>query len=290
MTKEIPTKVQTILIDYDSAAPAATAEALRDLWLTFDPKSIAGIKAEQRKMQETVGIPVPVLQSIGKEIAKVAMKRVDEFIPLSNLLWEKYGREGRVVTVYPLGAMELTDPETLLPLIMEHCRSCVTWEDADQLSMRALEPIIRKDPENWLPALETWLGDRSKWVRRAGVTAIGRLAMKYGKYTAQCLELAVDLLNDDEMDVKRATSFAIRLCARGDVNEVVKFLETHVPPSNPVATWVLCDVIRSMTKKFIPGFSSLLPKFATWSADPSLSSKDRRSVESAVKVLRKGLE
>ena len=47
---------------------------------------MAGIKAEQRKQQETVGIPVPVLKSIGKKVGKVAGKRVDDFIPLTRLL------------------------------------------------------------------------------------------------------------------------------------------------------------------------------------------------------------
>ena len=123
MTKEIPLQVQSILSDYDHAAPAVTADALREFWLTFAPKSIAGIKAEQRDMQETVGIPVPVLQKMGQEIAKAAKKRVDDFIPLARLLWDEFGREGRVVTVYPLGAMELTDPERLLPILMELCRT-----------------------------------------------------------------------------------------------------------------------------------------------------------------------
>jgi 3-methyladenine DNA glycosylase AlkD len=289
MTKEIPQKVQAILADYNPVVPKATAEALRDYWLTFDPKSIAGIKAEQRAMQETVGIPVPVLQAIGKEIAKAAKKSVDDYIPLASLLWDAYGREGRVVTVYPLGSMELVDPEKLLPIILEACRTCLTWEDADQLSMRALEPIVRKDPENWLSALEPWLVDDNKWVRRAAVTAVGRLTMKHADYTARCLELTECLLNDEEMDVKRATSFAIRLSARGEISETVKFLEAQVPPEYPAATWVLCDVIRSMTKKFIPEFSSLLPKYQRWAADPNLSTKNRRSIESAVKVLQKGI-
>ena len=289
MTADIPQQIQAILADYRSASPEITADALRSYWLGFAPKSMAGIKAEQRELQETVGIPVPVLQKIGQTIAKRARKQVDDYLPLARLLWEAYGREGRVVAVYPLGAMELADPARLLPVIMELCRTCLTWEDADQLAMRALEPIVRKDPANWLPALEPWLGDENKWVRRAAVTAVGRLAMKHPDYTPRCLELAGWLLNDGEMDVKRATSFAIRLCARGQISMVLEFLMDKIPPENPAATWVLCDVMRSMTKKFLPEFGPLLPKYQVWAADPSLSAKERRSVESAVKVLQKAL-
>lgn len=287
MDKEIAERVQTILDAYNPDNPRTTANALREYWLSFAPKSIHVIKAKQRQEQETVGIPVPVLRDFGKEIAKSAKKRVDDFIPLTRLLWEEYGREGRVVTVYPLGAMELVQPEIIMPILLELCRTCITWEDSDQLSMRALEPIVRKDPETWLPALDPWLANENKWVRRAGITAIGRLTMKCPDYTACCLQRAEGLLLDEDIDVKRAVSFAIRLSARGDITEVRHFLEKQVPPQNPVATWVLCDVIRSMTKAFLPELESLIPKFEAWAADPDLNSKDRRSVESALKVLSK---
>jgi len=94
-------------------------------------------------------------------------------------------------------------------------RTCITWEDSDQLSMRALEPIVRKDPDEWLPAINPWLIDENKWVRRAGITAVGRLAMKHPQCTTRCLALAEGLLFDEELDVKRAVSFAIRVSAVG---------------------------------------------------------------------------
>jgi hypothetical protein len=83
---EIPVVVSSILEEYDPVDPDTTASALRTYWLTFEPKSIAGIKAEQREMQETAGIPVPVLQTMGREIAKAAKIRVDAFIPLTKVL------------------------------------------------------------------------------------------------------------------------------------------------------------------------------------------------------------
>jgi 3-methyladenine DNA glycosylase AlkD len=171
-------------------------------------------------------------------------------------------------------------------LLQELCHTCLTWEDADQLAMNALEPIVRKDPDHWLAALQPWLADENKWVRRAGITATGRLPMKKPTYTARCLEMTEPLLPDEEVDVKRAVSFAIRLCARGDVGPVRDHLARHVPPQDPAATWVLCDAVRSMAQKLLPEFTPLLPLYEAWAADPGLSAKDRRSVESAVRTLR----
>jgi hypothetical protein len=286
MGVDLSGRVGEILADHDPARPGVTADALRGLWLQFEPKSVGSIKADLRERQETVGTPVQVLDAIGKEIGRVVHRRVGEFIPLMRLLWEEYGREGKGLSVRPLGMMELADPETIFPVVMELCRTCVTWEDADHLAMYALEPIVRKGPDEWLPAVEPWLADDNKWVRRAGVTVVGRLAMKHSAYTTRCLQLTERLLLDDEVDVKKAVSFAVRLCARGEVAPGRDFLARHVPRQDPAATWMLCDAIRSMTKKLLPEFVSLLPLYEQWAAGPALDEKDRRSVESAAKTLR----
>lgn len=287
MDIDIAKRVSELLTEYAPKSHEVTANGLRDLWLKFEPKSMDVIKSEQRQQQETIGIPVPVLKTISKSIAKVARKSVGDFIPLSQLLWERYGREGRVVALPVLGAMELTDPETIIPLLMNLCRDCFTWEDCDRLAMDALEPIVRKEPGKWLEAMVPWLEDENKWLRRAGVTVVGRLAMKHPAYTARCLKLTERLLWDEDMDVKRAVSFAIRISVRGDVEPVYEFMKRHIPPENTSATWVLCDVIRSMGKAFLGEFVPLLPLYEKWAAIPTLNAKDRKSIESAIKTLQK---
>lgn len=286
MKEKLTGELAEILPNYDSTLPGATADKLRDLWLQFDPKSIEVIKAKLREQQETIGIPVPVLRSIGKAIGIEARRRVDEFLPLAQLLWDEYGREGRVVAAIPLGAMELINPGRVVPLLREMCRTCLTWEDADRLAMDALEPIVRKKPEEWLDAVEPWLEDENKWVRRAGVTVVGRLPMKHPEYAAQCLVLIERLLHDDEDDVKKAVSFAIRLVARGNIRPVREFLSGRVPAKDPAAIWVLSDVIRSMTKDYLPQFLELLPLYERWAADQSLNVRERRSVDSAIRTLK----
>ena len=287
MELEVAHQARSILAAYDPHAPHLGADELRQLWLQFEPKSMAGIKAEQREQQETVGIPIPVLRLIGQEVAKVARRRVADLIPLTRLLWDRYGREGRVVALIALGTMEQAEPELIVPLLMELCRTCFTWEDCDRLAMDALEPVVRKNPQEWLGTMEPWLVDENRWVRRAGVTVVARLPMKHPAYTTRCLEMVEPLLAEEDTDVKKALSFAVRLAVRGEIAPVHEFLRAHVPPRNPAATWVLCDVIRSMTSKFLSEFRSLLPLYEQWAANPALSARDRRSVESAVEVLRR---
>src|SRR5574341_1158787 len=121
MQVDVAGRVKEIINAYDTSAPHRTAAQLSELWLQFEPKSIAGIKTEQRKLQETIGIPIPALKAIGKEVSKDARKRVDDFIPLARVLWDELGHEGRVIALLMLGSMELSAPDTIIPLLHEFC-------------------------------------------------------------------------------------------------------------------------------------------------------------------------
>jgi 3-methyladenine DNA glycosylase AlkD len=287
MNDGIAEAAASIIGGYTSSKPDVTARALREYWLGFVPnRGIELIKAEQREQFEAIGIPIPTLKAIGGEIAKAARHDVSGFLPLARLLWDEYGREGRVVALIVFGAMELVEPQRLVPLLKELCRQCASWEDADRLAMDAVEPIVRKYPETWLGEMEAWLKDENKWIRRASITIIGRLPMKHPAYVGRCLTLTERLLSDSDVHVRRAVSFAIRTCARTDPHLVRTFLEKQVSEANAAAVWVLCDAIKSMDRRIIAQFAPLLPRYEEWFAATGTSSKDRRSLDSAIKALQ----
>jgi 3-methyladenine DNA glycosylase AlkD len=283
---DLKAETRGIIAEYQPQDVQHTADVLQVLWSQL-PTTQGGavlIKAEAREELKALGVPVKALDDIGKEIGKVARKRVDDFLPLAGLLWEQYGREGRLVASTFLGPMELVDPDRVLPAVEEMARTCVAWEDCDQLTMRALEPVFRKEPEKYVPMLDRWVTDPNKWVRRAGITVLARLPMKHAGYAATCLRMVEPALGDIDQDVRRAVSFAVRMGARGEPQEVVAFVRRQAHRTDAASIWVLCDAMRSMTKKFLPHFKELLPVYENWftMVDP----KSQRSVASAIKVLR----
>ncbi|MBM4464225.1 MAG: DNA alkylation repair protein [Chloroflexi bacterium] len=283
--KEAASAARQIIGSYSPADPDPTAVALRGVWLQATPTGIDLARAEQFLGLKTAGTPVPVLKAMGQEIGKAARKRVADFIPLARHLWDNYGREGRLLASAFLGPMELAAPEAVVPLIYQLAQTCLAWEDCDQLAMTTLEPIVRKNPEGYLDCLGPWVSDENKWVRRAAITAIGRLPMKRAEYTARCLELVEPALGDPDLDVKRALSFAIRISARGQVAPVRDFILAHRDAADADSIWVLCDVIRSMTRVFLPQFANLLPVYEAWLK--TADARTKRSVESAISTLRK---
>jgi len=282
---DLKAETRRILSGYGPASVGEVARSLEGLWSQV-PSTEGGtafVKAEVRREYKALGVPVPALSEIGKEIGRAARKRVDDFLPLAVLLWESFGREGRLVASTFLGDMELAAPDKVLPELLELATTCVTWEECDQLAMRGLEPVVRRRPEEYLSGLEGWVRHANKWVRRAGITVIARLPMKRPEYTATCLEMVEPALGDDDQDVRRAVSFAVRMGARGDPKVVSSFIEMQAHRTDTESIWVLCDAMRSMTKELLPQFKGLLPVYQNWLA--SVDARSEKSVASAIRVL-----
>lgn len=271
---------------YRPGVAVAVADFVQDVWVRAapPPEEQAGRDWGLGELDfPAVGAPVPVLRAIGKEIGKRARRDVDGYLPLIDLLWREYGREGRVVAAVALGPMELAEPERIVPLIQELARTCLFWEDCDQLAMKALEPVLRRDPDEWLERLGDWVRDENKWVRRAALTAIGRLPMEAPEHTARCVELLEPALGDPDRDVKRALSFALRVSARGQVEPLKQFLRDHREVTDADSLWVLSDVARSMTRQLLPQFVDLLPLYRHWLA--RAEPQAQRSVKAAIRTL-----
>jgi HEAT repeat protein len=107
--------------------------------------------------------------------------------------------------------------------------------------------------------------------------------MKHAEYTERCLQLAEPALDDEDLDVRRAVSFAIRMGARGEPEAVAAFIERQAHRTDAASIWVLCDAIRSMTKTLLPHFKDLLPVYEKWQM--SVDARSQRSVASAIRVL-----
>jgi hypothetical protein len=291
--KQAASAARDILSAYDPAAPAAAADGLRDLWLQAAPSAVPALEPGQKQFLRDWGIaqagfaaagtPVPVLTAIGKEIGRVACPQVSLFLPLARLLWEEYGREGRVVAAVALGPMELADPEAVVPVLHDLARTCVFWEDCDQLAMKALEPVLRRDPEAWLDRIGAWVQDENKWVRRAGLTAIGRLPMVHPSYAPRCVERLAVALGDSDTDVKRALSFGLRLTARADVAPVKQLIRDRRGAADVDSLWVFCDLVRSLWRPLLPHFRDLLPVYQAWHQTAPAGA--RRSLEAAIRLL-----
>ena len=287
MTKEqIIEKLQILIKDYTPDCVQKSADDIENLWLKSDNKRETRlVKAELQEKLHIAGVNLDILKAMGKTIGKQAKGNEADILPLARELWDNHQREGRIVSAYLLGAIVIALPEAVFALSFALAKSTVSWEDADNMIM-SIEPAVRKNPDVYFPWLDKWFVDPCKWVRRIAITITGRLAMKHKDYTGTCLEKILINIEDEDPDVRRATSFAIRLSTRGDLKEVITFLKKNAGGAGYGKIWVYADVIRSMTKKFLPDCKKLLPVYKGWQSGLT-EAKAIRSLDAAIKLLEK---
>ena len=146
------------LVTYEPGVADAVADGLQGIWVRAAPARRARPGEDYGASDaglDAMGVPVPVLRAIGQVIGNHARARrqVADFVPLVERLWERYGREGRIVAAVALGHMELAEPDLIVPVIYQFAQGCAYWEDCDQLAMKALEPVLRRDPDTWFDRL-----------------------------------------------------------------------------------------------------------------------------------------
>jgi 3-methyladenine DNA glycosylase AlkD len=286
MTKQdIVDKLNHLLSDYTPDTVTHIAGDIEKLWLQSDDlRTTRLIKEEQKKKLKASGVSLDVLKSIGKTIGRHAKGKEAGHLPLASRLWNNHNREGRIVAACLLGEIVLALPEPVFTLSRTLAASTISWEDADNMIM-SVEPAVRKNPDVYFPMLDEWFKDSCKWIRRIAITIAGRLPMKKPGYTDLCLKKILVTIEDEDIDVRRATSFAIRLCARGNFKKVVEFVKRNTGGTAYGKIWVFSDVIRSMTKKFLPEFKEVLPLYEKWKAHLS-DSKSIKSLDAAIKLLK----
>jgi hypothetical protein len=118
---QIIDETRRIIQNYSVTECSHTADALEALWLTGDTtQSYQLVRKEQREKLDFKGIKLDILKLIGREAGKKA-ENADDFIPLAELLWNEYGREGRIISVMILGQIVVLSPEKVVQL----CRKLV---------------------------------------------------------------------------------------------------------------------------------------------------------------------
>ena len=218
MTAEITNQVNAIIEDYDPDAPKKTAEKLRDLWLQFEPKSIDGIKAEQRAQQETVGIPVPVLKAMGKAIGKVlefsgeglSHLNMDERATLTNMAVEAGATTGiiepdDVTAEYLVRFRGWNEAQARAGFLKSD--DGASYDATFEIDLTSIRPMIATpgDPRNGVPfdALEQE-GPVEVQIAYGGSCTGGKMADldMYAAVLAQGLERGLKVKSDVELYIQ----------------------------------------------------------------------------------------
>lgn len=216
-----------------------------------NPKNIAGMTRFGISAAHTLGVSMPYLRNLAKEIkkeAKIDKKGVEGRHKLALKLWNSKIHEARIL------AALIDEVEMVGEKQMENwVKDFDSWDMCDQVCMN----LFDKTEIAWQKSIE-WSARKEEFVKRAGFALMAALAFhdkeaddkKFIEFFSCIKREAIDERNF----VRKAVNWALRQTGKRNKNLCVAALKVAreiqaEKQENKTAKWVASDAIRELENK-----------------------------------------
>lgn len=265
--------------------PAAFAIALRaGLGSLADPEYLAGQRRVAPGIGTLHGVRWPLLAAVARGFR--AETRHDPAAPLVDIA-ERLLREPELEAHwFAFGILERTvsgAPERTWQLLRAAATRAADWITVDSLAHPYGRGILA-EPFRWAE-LEQLIYSPSRWERRlvgstiATIPHLDRRAGRSAEVVRRGLELVGQLIGDDEPDVRRALSWALRTLARLDGPATSAFLAAETEQAARAAdghrAWVIRDTLPRLAPAVAAELRDRLDGIRARSGEPATSLASR---------------
>jgi len=229
------------------------SEIISKLKSQKNPKNIAGMARFGISVKNTLGVSMPCLRNLAKEIkkeAKTDKKGAEKRHGLALKLWDSKIHEARILAA-------LIDIPVLVngKQMEKWVKDFDSWDVCDQVCMN----LFDKTELAWTKPFE-WSKRKKEFVKRAGFALMAALAFHDKKSKdKKFLEFFPEIkreATDERNFVRKAVNWALRQTGKRNKNlcrEALKIAREIQAenPDNKTAKWIAGDAIRELEKKFI---------------------------------------
>jgi 3-methyladenine DNA glycosylase AlkD len=237
--------------------PDAFVAAITDGFGTIgDPLAIDGIRSVTPGLGPVLGVRQPLMDA-----AQKAFKRGTRKTPTSLLvdamdrLLRQETREIRWFGMWNLARLLPTDPERTWQILRRAAREADDWISVDTLAHPYGEGILL-DAHRW-SELEQLVYSKSRWERRLVGSTIATMPHVHGvpggrdrPVIERGIALMGQLIGDDEPEVQKALSWALRTLADLDPAATTRFLEAEKRTARLTGdghrAWVVRDSVSKL--------------------------------------------
>ncbi len=226
------------------APPELTAEVLRRLRVQANPDNVAGMARYGINPEGTLGVPMPVLRGIARELRPLRRAHPDLAHRLAAELWASGVHEARILAAL-VDVPALVTPQQADAWVAD----LDSWDVCDQL-----QGLFVPTPFAYAKAVE-WSGAEPTFVKRAGFVLICALAVHDKRADdlriIELLSLVEREAADDRNYVKKAANWALRqvgkrsgACHAAAVAVAERILAEQA--HSAAARWVARDALREL--------------------------------------------
>ncbi|MFH1520922.1 MAG: DNA alkylation repair protein [Candidatus Micrarchaeota archaeon] len=209
---------------------------IKKLRAASNPKNVEGMVRFGISSKNTLGVSMPILRKLGKEIGKNH--------ELAQELWDSEIHEARIL------AGLVADPKKLTEKQMEHwVKDFDSWDVCDQVCMN----LFSKTKIAHRKALE-WTARDEEFVRRTGFALMAALAVHDKKASDSKFKVFFPLIEkysfDERNFVRKAVNWALRQIGKRNknLNRAAIFCAQKISKKeSKSAKWIANDALRELT-------------------------------------------
>jgi len=215
-------------------------EVMEKLNNMVDPKAVEGMKRFKIGSIKTLGIKIPVLKKLAKEIG------IDH--KLAQELWKEEVREARVLAGFIGDSKEVTEK-----MMDNWVKDFSDWEICDQVcgSLFDRTPFAFKKVEEWAKREE-------EFVKRAAFAIVAWSTMHNKKAEDSDFIKFFPIIKREAIDernfVKKAVNWALRQIGKKNLNlnkEAIKIAKEIQNMDSKSAKWIAADALRELQSEAV---------------------------------------
>jgi len=204
------------------------------------PGSLEGMARFGIPTEHALGIPIPVLRRLAKEIGKDHT--------LAGELWATGIHEGRIL------ATLVDDPENVTDRQMEAwARDFASWDLCDQCCSN----LFDRTPHAYRKVQE-WTRREEEFVKRAGFVLMATLSVHDKKADDEAFRKFFPIIkresDDDRIYVKKAVNWALRQIGKRNLalnKDAIRVAEEIRSIDSGGARWIASDALRELTAETV---------------------------------------
>lgn len=123
-------------------------------------------------------IPQAVLTLVAKTIAGKISKNADQYLDFYDYIYTHKGENGKIIFAYLIAAACKKKPDEIVQYLKEKLFTIDDQKEANLLMDKAIFPLLKKQPQKYLPLVLDWL----KQDNPIFIAALEHLLLKFIKY------------------------------------------------------------------------------------------------------------
>lgn len=188
-------------------------------------------------------IPPDVIIHVAKAIVQKLGKNHEKYLPFYKYLWDKKGDNGKMAFIAIMGKLAVKKPAVYLPLVQSAVKNAPASR-LPSLLEKAVLPLLRKDPEKYLPYVYDWAQSDKELIRKQAVNLLIKLMKKNPELSQEVVQHFVNQWLQPLDEIASNHIALLKAVFKLDPELYLDIWHQHSHSRDPQSAEILCASIQ----------------------------------------------